>query len=112
MSGKAAVEAAAAHPGGLLHGDDAYVRVGTGQVLTPQQRAKAARGDELREAQQLPKEHSKALVEQATQTLKLLRQKGSTAAAPKKGKPGRTAAKGNAKAAPKAAPKAGPKAGQ
>jgi hypothetical protein len=53
LSGKAAVRAAAAHPGGLLHGDDAYVRVGTGQVLTPQQRAKAARGDELREAQQL-----------------------------------------------------------
>jgi len=53
LSGKAAVEAAAAHPGGLLHGDDAYVRVGTGQVLTAAQRVKAARGDEVKEAQQL-----------------------------------------------------------
>ena len=53
LSGRAAVQAAAANPGGLLHGDDAFVRVGTGQVLTPQQLAKAARGDELREAQQL-----------------------------------------------------------
>lgn len=53
LSGKAAVEAAAAHPGGLMHGDDAYVRVGTGQVLTAQQRVRAARGDEKKEAQQL-----------------------------------------------------------
>jgi len=53
LSGRAAVQAAAAHPGGLLHGDDAYVRVGTGQVLTAQQRVKAARGDEMKEAQQL-----------------------------------------------------------
>jgi hypothetical protein len=53
LSGRAAVQAAAANPGGLLHGDDAFVRVGTGQVLTSQQLAKAARGDELREAQQL-----------------------------------------------------------
>ena len=53
LSGKAAVEAAAMHPGGLMHGDDAYVRVGTGQVLTAAQRVKAARGDEAKEAQQL-----------------------------------------------------------
>ena len=36
-----------------MHGDDAYVRVGTGQVLTAAQRVKAARGDEAKEAQQL-----------------------------------------------------------
>lgn len=53
LSGKAAVEAAATHPGGLLHGDDAYVRVETGQVLSASQRVQAARGDEVKEAQQL-----------------------------------------------------------
>jgi hypothetical protein len=46
LSGKAAVEAAATHPGGMLHGDDAYVQVRTGQVLTSQERLRAARRDE------------------------------------------------------------------
>ena len=53
LSGKAAVEAAAHHPGGLLHGDDAYVRVGTGQVLTARQRVHAAQRAQQREVQQL-----------------------------------------------------------
>ena len=53
LSGKAAVEAAAHHPGGLLHGDDAYVRVGTGQVLTARQRVHAAQRAQRREVQQL-----------------------------------------------------------